>query len=110
MPLLLLFLIGLHGLVARRRAAGAHWSRLAMAAGTCYAAVTGCYAVLGDGVVVSARGITQPTPVVVAAPARRPVTSIVKVAAGLQGTAVLLARRRPAQRSESLQTFQARNP
>src|SRR3954453_18531898 len=32
-PLLLLFLTGLHGLVGRRGGAGAHWSRLAMAAG-----------------------------------------------------------------------------
>jgi hypothetical protein len=31
-PLLLLFLVGLHGLVGRRGGAGAHWSRLAMAA------------------------------------------------------------------------------
>ena len=46
-PLLLGFLVGLHGLVGRRGGAGADWSRLAMAAGACYSAVVMTYAVCG---------------------------------------------------------------
>ena len=53
-PLLLGFLTGLHGLVGRRGGAGAHWSRLAMAAGATLSAVTAFYAVLWDGVVLTA--------------------------------------------------------
>ena len=62
-PLLLLFLTGLHGLVGRRGGAGAHWSRLAMAAGATLSAVTAFYAVLWDGVVLSAGELTEPSPV-----------------------------------------------
>jgi hypothetical protein len=62
-PLLLLFLTGLHGLVARRGGAGAHWSRLAVAAGATYSAVMAFYAVLWDGVVLSAGELTEPSPV-----------------------------------------------
>ena len=62
-PLLLLFLTGLHGLVGRRGGAGAHWSRLAMAAGATLAAVTAFYAVLWDGVVLAAGDLTEPSPV-----------------------------------------------
>ena len=62
-PLLLLFLTGLHGLVARREEAGAHWSRLALAAGATLSAVMAFYAVLWDGVVLSAGGLTEPSPV-----------------------------------------------
>src|SRR3954468_638824 len=62
-PLLLLFLTGLHGLVGRRGGAGAHWSRLAMAAGASFSAVMAFYAVLWDGVVLSARGLAEPSPV-----------------------------------------------
>ena len=62
-PLLLLFLTGLHGLVGRRGGAGAHWSRLAMAAGASFSAVTAFYAVLWDGVVLSAGELTEPSPV-----------------------------------------------
>src|SRR5215210_1606964 len=52
-PLLLGFLTGLHGLVGRRGGAGAHWSRLAMAAGATLSAVMAFYAVLWDGVVLA---------------------------------------------------------
>jgi len=62
-PLLLLFLTGLHGLVGRRGGAGAHWSRLAVAAGASFSAVMALYAVLWDGVVLSARGLAEPSPV-----------------------------------------------
>ena len=62
-PLLLLFLTGLHGLVGRRGGAGVHWSRLAMAAGASFSAVTAFYAVLWDGVVLSAGELTEPSPV-----------------------------------------------
>src|SRR3954452_12924998 len=53
-PLLLWFVTGLHGLVGRRGGAGADWSRLAVAAGATFSAVTAFYAVLWDGVVLSA--------------------------------------------------------
>jgi hypothetical protein len=62
-PLLLLFLTGLHGLVGRRGGAGAHWSRLAMAAGATLSAVTAFSAVLWDGVVLAAGDLTEPSPV-----------------------------------------------
>jgi hypothetical protein len=62
-PLLLGFLTGLHGLVGRRGGAGAHWSRLAMAAGATLSAVTAFYAVLWDGVVLAAGELTEPSPV-----------------------------------------------
>ena len=62
-PLLLLFLTGLHGLVGRRGGAGADWSRLAVAAGATLSAVMAFYAVLWDGVVLSAGDLTEPSPV-----------------------------------------------
>jgi hypothetical protein len=62
-PLLLGFLIGLHGLVGRRGGAGADWSRLAMVAGATFSAVMALYAVLWDGVVLSAGELTAPSPV-----------------------------------------------
>ena len=61
-PLLLLFVTGLHGLVGRRGGAGADWSRLAVAAGATLSAVTAFYAVLWDGVVLSGE-LTEPSPV-----------------------------------------------
>ena len=61
-PLLLLFLTGLHGLVGRRGGAGAHWSRLAMAAGASFSAVMAFYAVLWDGVVLAAGDLAEPSP------------------------------------------------
>jgi hypothetical protein len=63
LPLLLGFLIGLHGLVGRRGGAGADWSRLAVAAGATLSAVMAFYAVLWDGVVLSAGELTEPSPV-----------------------------------------------
>ena len=62
LPLLLVFVTGLHGLVGRRGGAGADWSRLAVAAGATLAAVFAFYAVLWDGVVLSARGLSEPSP------------------------------------------------
>lgn len=55
-PLLLGFLVGLHGLVGRRGGAGADWSRLAMVAGAATAAGFALYAVLWDGTVLAAAG------------------------------------------------------
>jgi len=63
LPLLLGFLTGLHGLVGRRGGAGADWSRLAVAAGATFSAVMAFYAVLWDGVVLSAGELTEPSPV-----------------------------------------------
>jgi len=62
LPLLLVFVTGLHGLVGRRGGAGADWSRLAVAAGATLAAVFALYAVLWDGVVLSAGGLAEPSP------------------------------------------------
>jgi len=63
LPLLLGFLTGLHGLVRRRGGAGADWSRLAVAAGATLSAVFAFYAVLWDGVVLSAGNLAEPSPV-----------------------------------------------
>lgn len=60
-PLLLGFLTGLHGIVARR-GRGADWSRLAVAAGATTAAVLAFYVVLWNGVVLSAEDLTSPSP------------------------------------------------
>ena len=62
-PLLLGFLTGLHGLVGRRGGTGADWSRLAVAAGATLSAVMALYAVLWDGVVLSAGELAEPSPV-----------------------------------------------
>ena len=62
-PLLLGFLTGLHGLVGRRGGAGVNWSRLAVAAGATFSAVFAFYAVLWDGVVLSAGKLAEPSPV-----------------------------------------------
>ena len=62
LPLLLVFVTGLHGLVGRRGGAGADWSRLAVAAGATTAAVFALYAVLWNGVVLSADELAKPTP------------------------------------------------
>ena len=59
LPLLLGFLTGLHGIVARRGGLGTDWSRLAVAAGASFSAVFAFYAVLWDGVVLSA---AEPSP------------------------------------------------
>ena len=63
MPLLLGFLTGLHGLVARRGGAGADWSRLALAAGATLSAIYALYAVLWIGAVLSAGELAEPSPV-----------------------------------------------
>src|ERR687884_413403 len=63
LPLLLGFVTGLHGLVGRRGGAGADWSRLAVAAGATLAAVFALYAVLWNGVVLSAGELAEPSPV-----------------------------------------------
>jgi len=63
LPLLLGFLCGLHWLVGRRGGAGAVWSRLAVAAGAAFSAVFALYAVLWIGVVLSADGLAEPSPV-----------------------------------------------
>src|SRR5689334_20937082 len=61
LPLLLGFLAGLHGLVGRRGGAGADWSRLALAAGATLSAVFALYAVLWNGVVLSAGDLAAPS-------------------------------------------------
>ena len=58
-----MFVTGLHGLVGRRGGAGADWSRLAVAAGATFSAVMAFYAVLWDGVVLSAGELTESSPV-----------------------------------------------
>src|SRR5919199_6610495 len=63
LPLLLIFVTGLHGLVGRRGGAGADWARLAVAAGATLSAVMAFYAVLWDGVVLSAGELTESSPV-----------------------------------------------
>ena len=62
LPLLLGFLTGLHGLVERRGRAGTDWSRLALAAGAALSAVFALYAVMWNGVVLSAGGLAEPSP------------------------------------------------
>jgi len=62
LPLLLVFLTGLHGLVERRGGAGADWSRLALAAGATVSAIFVLVNVLQIGLVLSAGGLTEPTP------------------------------------------------
>ena len=62
LPLLLGFVTGLHGILRRRGGRGADWSRLAVAAGASAAAVLAFYAVLWDGVVLSAGELTEPSP------------------------------------------------
>ena len=62
LPLLLGFVTGLHGLVARRGGAGADWSRLAVAAGATLSAVFALYSVLWIGVVLSAGELAEPSP------------------------------------------------
>ncbi|GAB3250259.1 hypothetical protein [Kineosporia babensis] len=62
LPLLLGFLTGLHGLVRLRGSAGQDFSRLAVAAGASLAAVFALYAVMWNGVVLSAGELAEPTP------------------------------------------------
>lgn len=62
LPLLLVFVTGLHGLVERRGAAGADWSRLALAAGATLSAIFALVNVLQIGLELSAGGLAEPTP------------------------------------------------
>ena len=62
LPLLLVFLTGLHGLVERRGGAGADWSRLALAAGATLSAIFVLVNVLQIGLALSAGGLAEPTP------------------------------------------------
>src|SRR5829696_4522920 len=61
-PLLLLFVTGLHGLVQRRGGAGADWSRLAVAAGATLSAVFALVMTTHIAVVLAADGLAEPTP------------------------------------------------
>src|ERR687897_485993 len=62
LPLLLLFVTGLHGLVQRRGGAGADWSRLAVAAGATFSAVFALFQTTQIAVVLAADGLAEPTP------------------------------------------------
>ena len=62
LPLLLLFVTGLHGLVQRRGGAGADWSRLAVAAGATLSAVFALFMATHIAVVLAADGLAEPTP------------------------------------------------
>src|SRR3954447_10770872 len=62
LPLLLVFVTGLHGLVGRRGGAGGDWSRLAVAAGAAFSAVFAFYAVLWGGGVLSPGNLPEPNP------------------------------------------------
>ena len=57
LPLLLVFVTGLHGLVERRGGAGADWSRLALAAGATLSAIFVLVNVLQIGLALSAGGL-----------------------------------------------------
>jgi hypothetical protein len=62
LPLLLVFVTGLHGLVERRGGPGADWSRLAVAAGATLSAIFVLVNVLQIGLALSAGGLAEPTP------------------------------------------------
>ena len=62
LPLLLLFVTGLHGLVQRRGGAGADWSRLAVAAGATLSALFALVITTHIAVVLAADGLAEPTP------------------------------------------------
>ena len=64
LPLLLVFVTGLHGLVERRGGAGADWSRLALAAGATLSAIFVLVNVLQIGLALSAGGLAEPMQVV----------------------------------------------
>lgn len=61
LPMLLVFVTGLHGLVERRGGAGADWSRVALASGAALAAVFVLVNVLQNGLALSASGLAEPT-------------------------------------------------
>ena len=60
--LLLLFVTGLQGLVQRRGAAGADWSRLAVAAGATLSAIFALVIATHIAVVLAADGLAEPSP------------------------------------------------
>lgn len=62
LPLLLVFVTGLHGLVERRGGAGADWSRLALVAGATASATFVLVNVLQIGLALSAGELAEPTP------------------------------------------------
>src|SRR5215212_4403774 len=62
LPLLLIFVTGLHGLVGRRGAAGTDWSHLAVAAGATLAAIFALVNATHIAVVLAADGLAEPTP------------------------------------------------
>ncbi|MDQ7908866.1 hypothetical protein RB614_30475 [Phytohabitans sp. ZYX-F-186] len=62
LPLLLVFLTGLHGLVQRRGAAGTDCSRLAVTAGATLSATFVLVNALQIGLALSAGGLAEPTP------------------------------------------------
>ncbi len=62
LPLLLVVLTGLHGLVERRGAVGADWSRLALAGGATLSAIFVLVNVLQIGLALSADGLAEPAP------------------------------------------------
>lgn len=62
LPLLLVFVTGLHGLVSSRGAAGTDWSRLAVAAGATLSAIFALGAVSQIAAVLSADGLAEPSP------------------------------------------------
>jgi hypothetical protein len=62
LPLLLVFVTGLHGLVERRGGAGADWSRLALAAGATLSAILVLFNATQMGLALSAGGLAEPTP------------------------------------------------
>lgn len=62
LPLLLVFLTGLHSLVERRARAGADWSRLAIAAGATLSAIFVLFNATQIGLALSAGGLEAPTP------------------------------------------------
>ena len=62
LPLLLLFVTGLHGLVQRRGGAGADWSRLAVAAGATLSAVFALFMATHIAVVLAADGLPSRPP------------------------------------------------
>ncbi|MCR2784013.1 MULTISPECIES: hypothetical protein [unclassified Microbacterium] len=62
LPLLLVFVTGLHGLVERRGGAGADWSRLAMAAGATLSAIFVLFNVTQIGLSLFAGGLDEPAP------------------------------------------------
>jgi hypothetical protein len=61
LPLLLVFVTGLHGIVERLGGAGAHWSRLAVAGGAAVSAIFVLVNVSQIALALSAAGLTEPT-------------------------------------------------